>query len=70
MLAAARAAYQAALAARVVEVSDSGSRRVEMHDIEKLRREVVFWERAVAAESRSATGSTGPRHRTASFSDE
>ncbi len=71
MLDAARTAYQSALAARVIEVRDSGSRRVETHDIEQLRQQVVYWERVVMLESRLTVVSIPTiRHQTASFADE
>jgi uncharacterized membrane protein len=58
MLTASQTAYQAALAARVVQFqSGSGSsRRVEQHDIDRLLKQVQYWEARVADEQATAAG--------------
>lgn len=57
MLAAATAAYQEALEARLVQIQNpTSARRVEQHDIEQLLRQVQYWQRQVALEQSLSGG--------------
>lgn len=63
MLATAQSAYQNALVYQSAQFGLSGSERRHInHDVETLRKQVVYWEGRVAAETARAAGksSRGP----------
>ena len=65
-LAAAQAAYDQAISAQSVTMSDG--RQVRRYDIDMLRKEVQFWQRIVNTLTAKQAGAVNPGIRTAKWS--